>query len=286
MKQSNAQPKQVTESIERIGLQRKNASRALALFERSPLKQKKWQMILTALHGRPEVDRSYEGKTCLDIGSDNGIISYLLRDRLGGTWYSTDLIPETVECIRRLVGERVMPMKGHVLPFPDSMFDCVVVVDMFEHLENDAEFANELKRVVKPGGVVVANVPNPVHGPVRLIKQMVGQTDAAHGHVRHGYQEGEIDKLLGSEFQKESEHCYSKAFSCLVDTAITGALDVLKGKRSSKGTVVSDNDLKKFQKSFKLFALIAPVLGLCSRLDDKASFLPGHMRIISFRRSA
>jgi SAM-dependent methyltransferase len=284
MSASAAQRKLSANSIERISTQRKSASRALELFQRSPLKQKKWQMILTALHGDSGTMPSYEGKTCLDIGSDNGIISYLLRDRLGGTWYSTDLIPETVECIRRLVGERVMAMKSHVLPFPDGLFDVVVVVDMFEHLDDDAAFAAELKRVLKPGGVVVANVPNPVHGPVRMLKQMVGQTDAAHGHVRHGYAEGDIDRLLGSEFAKESEHCYSKAFSCLVDTAITGALDIIKGKRGSKGTVVSDDDLKKFQKSFKLFTLIAPVLGLCSRLDDKASFLPGHMRIAKYRR--
>ena len=56
---------------------------ALALFNRSVLKQAKFRQIASLLDDPA-------GKTNLDIGADNGVISYLLRQR-GGTWHSADL---------------------------------------------------------------------------------------------------------------------------------------------------------------------------------------------------
>ena len=53
---------------------------AVALFRKSVLKQAKLRQILELLDDPA-------GKTNLDIGADNGIISYLLRQR-GGRWYS------------------------------------------------------------------------------------------------------------------------------------------------------------------------------------------------------
>ena len=93
---------------------------ALALFRRSVLKQEKFARIVDMLG-------SVEGKTCLDIGGDNGIISYLLRRR-GGTWHSADLDPTTVESIRELVGSDVHLIDGVRTPFPDRFFDVVVIV--------------------------------------------------------------------------------------------------------------------------------------------------------------
>ena len=272
-----------TESTAR---RRADLARALSLFEHSPLKQKKWQMLSEFLTDHSIGRADCEGKTCLDIGSDNGVISYLLRKKLGGVWYSTDLIPETVESIRSLVGERVLPMDGPQLPFPDNLFDVVVVVDMFEHLEDDAAFALELRRILKDGGVLITNVPDPKPGLLRGCRSLMGQTDEAHGHVRPGYSAGELDALLGDAFVRERETTYSKLFSNLVDTAITFGVDMMKGGRGQKGTVVSSNDLKKFDKSFRMYSRIAPLLRVCTSLDDRCGYLRGSMRIGRYRLRA
>ena len=65
---------------------------ALRLFRKSVLKQRKLAELEQALGPT-------EGLRCLDLGSDNGVVSLLLRRR-GGSWASADLTEEAVACIR------------------------------------------------------------------------------------------------------------------------------------------------------------------------------------------
>jgi len=244
----------------------------IKLFKKSPLKQKKLEMI-TSLIG--DVD----GKICLDIGSDNGVISFFLRER-GGEWYSADLIAETVDSIRALVGERVHQIDGRTTPYNDNQFDVVIIVDFLEHIESDSEFIEELYRVLKPGGTLVVNVPNPRQGVMRWLKSRLGQTDEAHGHVRPGYSTDALRELLGHKFTIQSSASYSRLFSDLVDTGITFALDLLKkGGRSKKGTVVTGDDLGRLKKSFTLYSILYPFVSLFVRLDSLFPFLHGNMLI-------
>ncbi|HEU4680238.1 MAG TPA: methyltransferase domain-containing protein, partial [Gemmatimonadales bacterium] len=94
------------------------AAWAIALFDRSVLKQAKFRQIESLLD-------EPAGKTNLDIGADNGVISYLLRRR-GGEWHSADLDERAVESIRQLVGDNVYRLEGARTPFPDTAFDQVV----------------------------------------------------------------------------------------------------------------------------------------------------------------
>src|SRR5690606_34648814 len=122
-------------------------------------------------------------------------------------------------------------------------FDLVVIVDFLEHIESDREFINEVYRILKPKGKLVVNVPNPKRGMLRRIRFLLGQTDEAHGHVRPGYSLSALETLLSDGFLLSRSESYSRLFSVLIDTLITGALDLLKrGGRGRKGTVMTSSD--------------------------------------------
>lgn len=250
---------------------------ALKLFNASPLKQQKWAMLKRFVG-------ETMGRTCLDIGSDNGVISLLFREQ-GGTWSSADLTEETVTSIRSLVGDNVFQTDGTQLPFPDESLDVVVIVDFLEHIENDVQCVREIARVLKAGGVLVSNVPDPKEGLWRKFRYFLGQTDEKHGHLRPGYDEAKRRELFGPYFQLEDEVSYVKIFSEIVDAAITFALDTLKGGEAKpKGTVITGEDLNKMQKSFKLFRLLYPVIKAFQSLDRLLPRGRGLMVVSRYRR--
>jgi SAM-dependent methyltransferase len=253
---------------------------ALALFNRSVLKQAKFQRILELL-------QDPTGKTSLDIGADNGVISYLLRRR-GGRWCSADLDPRAVASIRQLVGDDVYQLDGARTPFPPGTFDQIVVVDYLEHIADDHEFVRELERILKPGGCVIINVPHLKPGSLlNRFRHRIGLTDAWHGHLRPGYSLDDLRRLLGPGFVIEAATTYSRTFSEMIDTALNGVYERVKGKKgsseSSKGTVITQGDLKRHRKEFFLLSALYPALWTIAKLDNLLPLQSGYKLILRAR---
>ncbi len=256
---------------------RDTRSWAKALFRRSVLKKRKLASI-TALLGPTE------GLRCLDLGSDNGVVSLLLRER-GGRWASADLTEAAVASIRSLAGDDVHLVRGDRLPFPDATFDRVAVVDMLEHVPDDVAFVRELARVTKPGGRLVVNTPHLKRTALRRLRGMLGQTDAKHGHLRPGYTRAGVRALLTPAFEWERGHSYSRFFSEAVDTALNWGLERLGKKSSAKGIVVTGEDLARYRKLFRVYSILYPLVWALTRLD---ALVPasGYMLIVSARRTS
>ncbi|MEA2446263.1 MAG: hypothetical protein QOJ12_3559, partial [Thermoleophilales bacterium] len=49
---------------------------------------------------------------------------------------------------------------GGVLPYDDSSFDHITCIEGLEHIENPQQAIREFSRVLKPGGHLIASVPN------------------------------------------------------------------------------------------------------------------------------
>jgi 2-polyprenyl-3-methyl-5-hydroxy-6-metoxy-1,4-benzoquinol methylase len=250
---------------------------AVELFQRSVLKKRKLAEIVAMLGPS-------EGLRCLDLGSDNGVVSLMLRAR-GGDWASADLTEEAVASIRGLVGSDVHRVDGRGLPFEDEEFDRVVVVDMLEHAPDEAVFVSELARVTKTGGRLIVNTPHLKRTPLKRLRHALGQTDEKHGHLRSGYTATRLQELFGAAFQLQAHHTYSRFFSEVVDMGIQWGVERLGKKGSAKGLVVTGDDVSRHRKLFRAYSAVYPVVASVSALDALLPWASGYMLIAGATRT-
>lgn len=248
----------------------------LRLFRKSIVKQEKLRALLGFL---PRCD----GKVCLDLGGDNGIISYLLRQR-GGTWHSADLSDRAVESIRALVHSNVHRTDGAALPFPDASLDIVVIIDFLEHIRDDRRCIEELHRIMKPGATLIINVPHlKKKSPLRWLRNLVGLTDEQHGHVRPGYTIRDLQMLTGGRFALTHARTYSRLCTELLDIAVSlgCAAAVPEGSHGNKGLLITKEQLAGRERQFRIYALAYPFMWLFARMDRLLFFMRGHRLVIS-----
>jgi SAM-dependent methyltransferase len=93
----------------------------------------------------------------LDAGCGSGRNMVELSQR--GEVVGVELSPASVQVAReRHVGE-VLEGSVEDLPFPDASFDFAVCLDVIEHLDDDRRTLRELRRVLRPGAVLLVTVP-------------------------------------------------------------------------------------------------------------------------------
>ncbi|MEQ1509314.1 MAG: methyltransferase domain-containing protein [Sphingopyxis sp.] len=114
----------------------------------------------------------YPIKNVLDYGSGRNYYvqdfdpenhSYFIKDlrdlRFGGANVAAVDVSEAVRT-HPTSNSQLQLVSGAPLPFRDATFDLVVSDFVFEHLESPKQLAQELQRVVKPGGWILARTPN------------------------------------------------------------------------------------------------------------------------------
>ena len=94
---------------------------------------------------------------------------------------------------------KILPESGK-MELPDNAYDGAVCVEVFEHLFEPLNAARELHRVLKPGGVLVATVPNFGFHAWRLMALLRAQVPAEPedkpGNRYHGVHIRFFSKLL------------------------------------------------------------------------------------------
>jgi glycosyltransferase involved in cell wall biosynthesis/SAM-dependent methyltransferase len=152
-----------------------------------------------------------DGDTVLDCGAGIGALSRVVkRVRPGVTVVMADGDARRLAAGRRRgVAAEPVQVDAERLPFADASFDKVLLSEVLEHIADDEAALSELRRVLKPGGVMAISVPHArypwrwdVVGNVRELFGLPPDTDGAltnqwSGH-RRLYLPGELDHLLAS----------------------------------------------------------------------------------------
>jgi SAM-dependent methyltransferase len=251
----------------------------LARFRVSVLKQAKWRELSRAAG-------DVRTKRALDLGTDNGVISWLFRQE-GGEWTSADLAPHAVRAISRTIGESVTELSGPHLPYADASFDLIVVADMLEHVANDRALLAEIARCLAPGGRALINVPRvKPHGVLHPVRRALGLTDEWHGHLHSGYDAESLRALLPQTLELRGTREYVRFFSYALDTALnaaSGRATPATTVRTAKGTIPL-NSRDPVRPGVALRALY-PLMRAFAALDALLPFTRGYMMLATLERT-
>jgi SAM-dependent methyltransferase len=114
---------------------------------------------------------------CLEVGCGSGATLGWLKEigRIKEA-YGFELVAEAA-AKAALVADRVEVgnLEHGVLPFEDSSIDLILALDVLEHLVQPKLVLQQLSKLLKPGGVLIAKMPNARHH--RLVYQLVVKGD-------------------------------------------------------------------------------------------------------------
>lgn len=133
-----------------------------------------------------------ENKLVLDIACGCGMGTKMLASRALRV-HGYDIDKETIEFAKQYYsGQNIKYDIGDIRQIPevDGIFDTVVSVETFEHVEEVEKLISEVHRVLKPNGIWCFTTPNGERYPDhRVVKY----------HIKH-YTENELHKLLNDKF--------------------------------------------------------------------------------------
>lgn len=121
----------------------------------------------------PRTLRELEGQVrltsdVLEVGCGTGQVVGRWSEERCGKYFGVDISANSVNYARKLGLDVCLIQDASRLPFDDLSFDVVVCLEVLEHLFQPQLAAQEILRVLRPGGVLIATVPNLTHWRHRM----------------------------------------------------------------------------------------------------------------------
>ena len=225
-----------------------------------------------------------EGKTCLDVGGNTGVIPYMLR-RNGGQWISLDSRPQAIAAMRELFGdEAVFQIEGAELPFEDDSFNTIVVIDYLEHLREDGLFLKECHRCLRPKGELLILVPhNKKFSVNRGLRNLLKMTDERQGHVRPGYRLRDLYVISKDGFDIVESQTFGGFFTEFTNIWIEFIGGASSGEPPAKSGTLDQQELRKFAKRYRVASILTPCQLLAGLLDKLCFFTGNHYLVVKTR---
>jgi ubiquinone/menaquinone biosynthesis C-methylase UbiE len=107
--------------------------------------------------------KNVKGKKILEIGCGDGGILQFLKDN--NEVHAVDISKNAVKFLREYgINAKISDISEERLPFKDKNFDYVIILETLEHLKSPQFAIEEIQRVLKKGGIMIASTPNPRTG--------------------------------------------------------------------------------------------------------------------------
>ncbi|MDL5154672.1 class I SAM-dependent methyltransferase [Actinomycetospora termitidis] len=137
--------------------------------------------------------------TMIDVGCGDGILLDLVRGSFGDSWGIQGFeISAARADIARARGHEVLVDERGDVPAAAGAFDLVTSTHVIEHAPDDAAYAAELARLVRPGGLVYVETPVKMRGAWYFRRNPEAGWVLDPTHVREYRSAGAVNAVLRS----------------------------------------------------------------------------------------
>ena len=122
------------------------------------------EKILAHTGENPRAAKPLSGLRLLDVGCGGGLTAEPLA-RLGAAVTGLDPSPETIEAARDHAASQALPI-DYIVGTTDALgasgrrFDCVVALEVVEHVPNVTAFLRSCAALIEPGGLLILSTLN------------------------------------------------------------------------------------------------------------------------------
>jgi len=124
-----------------------------------------------------------QGGKILDIGCSTGTFLDAMRTKFGWEAYGVEVNEYAAEIARERFKLEIFTGSLKRASYPSDYFDAITLWDVLEHVTDPSSTLSEVKRIMKPDGILILRVPNYDSWGARIF----GQTWAGLDAPRHLY---------------------------------------------------------------------------------------------------
>ena len=221
------------------------------------------------------------GDQILDVGCGLGYFTDMLNSD-GAVCTGIDLDKECIEYCQRSMRGTYQVADVTKLPFKDNSFNKILCTEVLEHIEENGGVLDEIVRVTKDGGIVVASTPCS-SGMFGSFFKRIGHSNVDSNsreyHYHKGYTEAELGTLLMQHNILPLETSYTLVAWAEVYMAVSKIVvqALMKRKIHSQANALHLLDTFAWKMNRRLFPVVMAAMRPEQKLSNK---LKGHMIIM------
>lgn len=115
---------------------------------------------------------------CLEIGCNLGVFIELVQSSSHLKFYGIEFNSQAVDFVRSRGKFMIESKSIEDNPFPGIQFDCIIMFDVLEHIPDQIQFIEVLRKRLNPQGMMLLSVPNAKawsYKLLRLFKKLRGK---------------------------------------------------------------------------------------------------------------